>query len=152
MARNVRRWLLFMAVIGLMTLIFAFSAQPGSASTQMTEDAVMPFAELVASFREGSDLNTVLVLFNFFGTIVRKTAHLCEYALLGLLLHLLLRSWGQEMKWLPILVGIAYAVSDEVHQAFVPGRLGSPTDVLIDAVGVIAGVYAIPWIQKLRRK
>ena len=36
--------------------------------------------------------------------------------------------------------GIAYAISDELHQHFVPGRVGSPLDVAIDAVGVVAGV------------
>ena len=36
--------------------------------------------------------------------------------------------------------GIAYAATDEVHQHFVPGRLGSPVDVAVDAVGVALGV------------
>ena len=39
-----------------------------------------------------------------------------------------------------VAIGVLYAVSDEVHQAFVPGRLGSPVDVAIDAVGVVCGV------------
>ena len=37
-------------------------------------------------------------------------------------------------------LGALYAVSDEVHQALVPGRMGSPLDVAIDAVGVMCGV------------
>ena len=37
-------------------------------------------------------------------------------------------------------LGSLYAISDEVHQSFVPGRLGSPVDVAIDAIGVAAGV------------
>jgi VanZ family protein len=36
--------------------------------------------------------------------------------------------------------GIAYAITDEVHQLFVPGRVGAPLDVVIDSVGVAAGV------------
>ncbi len=40
-------------------------------------------------------------------------------------------------------IGIAYAVTDEVHQAFVPGRQGAVRDVLIDAVGVLIGVYVL---------
>jgi VanZ family protein len=40
-------------------------------------------------------------------------------------------------------------VSDEAHQAFVPGRLGSPIDVAIDAVGVVAGV--VLWERALAR-
>ena len=41
---------------------------------------------------------------------------------------------------LAILLGSAYAVTDEVHQAFVTGRQGSPLDWLIDTAGVVAGV------------
>jgi VanZ family protein len=37
-------------------------------------------------------------------------------------------------------LGALYAVSDELHQSFVPGRLGSPLDVAIDAAGVAVGI------------
>jgi VanZ family protein len=39
-----------------------------------------------------------------------------------------------------VLLGSAYAVTDEVHQTFVRGRHGSPVDWLIDTVGVVLGV------------
>ena len=52
--------------------------------------------------------------------------------------RLLLRALGDERAALA--AGIAYAISDEVHQLFVPGRVGSPLDVAIDSVGVAAGV------------
>jgi hypothetical protein len=51
---------------------------------------------------------------------------------------LLLRAVRVERTALAL--GIAYAASDEVHQHFVTGRVGSPLDVLIDAVGVAIGV------------
>ena len=52
--------------------------------------------------------------------------------------RLLLRALRDERAALA--AGIAYAISDEVHQHFVPGRVGSPVDVLIDSVGVAVGV------------
>jgi VanZ family protein len=67
--------------------------------------------------------------------VLRKIAHAGEFAVLG---FLLVRALGGA--WAPLAFGIAYAVSDEVHQHFVPGRLGSPVDVAIDAVGVAVGV------------
>ena len=151
MRRRLKRLLLWTAVIGLMALIFAFSAQQGSASNGMTEAAVMPLAEMLSEMQDGS-AESVTVIYIIIGTIVRKTAHLLEYALLGALVHLLLRSYGLRMWWLTMLIGVAYAVSDEVHQAFVPGRLGVPTDVLIDAVGVGLGVLAVRYIDHIRRK
>jgi VanZ family protein len=67
--------------------------------------------------------------------VLRKIAHAGEFAVLG---FLLLRAIG--VMWVSLLLGIAYAISDEVHQHFIHGRLGSPLDVAIDALGVIAGM------------
>jgi VanZ family protein len=67
--------------------------------------------------------------------VVRKLAHVTEYAVLG---ALLVRAAGRELP--AFLLGVAYAVSDEVHQHFVPGRHSTPVDVAIDAVGVAVGV------------
>jgi VanZ family protein len=66
---------------------------------------------------------------------LRKLAHAAEFAVLGFLLA---RAVGPGR--LALGLGIAYAVSDELHQHFVPGRQGSPFDVAIDAVGVALGV------------
>lgn len=66
--------------------------------------------------------------------VLRKLAHLTEYAILGALLHRAVRR-----EPLAVLIGSAYAVTDEVHQAFVSGRNGSPVDWLVDTAGVVAG-------------
>lgn len=69
--------------------------------------------------------------------VLRKAAHVCEYAVLG---ALLVRAVGLGSPALAFAVGVAYAASDELHQHFVPGRTGSPVDVAIDAVGLAAGI------------
>ena len=46
-------------------------------------------------------------------------------------------------------LGVAYAVSDELHQHFVEGRVGAPLDVLIDGVGVAIGVLL--WARIVQR-
>ncbi len=69
--------------------------------------------------------------------LLRKVAHVAEYAILG---ALLLRALGRSGA--AFVAGVAYAVTDEVHQSFVSGRRGAPLDVLIDAVGVGLGVLA----------
>ena len=71
----------------------------------------------------------------FWDLVLRKLAHLAEYAILG---SLLARALGRP--WLAILLGSFYAVSDEIHQTFVPGRVGAPLDWALDTVGVVAGV------------
>ena len=61
-----------------------------------------------------------------------------EYAILGVLL---LRALGRELPALA--VGIAYAVTDELHQHFVGGRHASPVDVAHRRVGVAIGRIGI---------
>ena len=77
--------------------------------------------------------------------LLRKLAHMAEYAVLGFLLARAL-----EVDGWAIGAGIAYAVSDELHQSFVPGREGAPLDVAIDAVGVAIGVTAFRILSRRR--
>ncbi len=67
--------------------------------------------------------------------VLRKLAHLTEYAVLG---ALLVRALARPA--LAILAGGLYAASDEFHQHFVRGRHGVWYDVVIDTVGVTIGV------------
>jgi VanZ family protein len=76
-------------------------------------------------------------------TVLRKGAHLAEYAVLG---ALLLRALGRDGA--AFLAGVAYAATDELHQHFVSGRHASPVDVAIDAVGVALGLLA--WRRVVR--
>ena len=73
-------------------------------------------------------------------TVLRKCAHVTEYAVLGALLY---RAFEREAPALA--AGIAYAATDEVHQHFVRGRHASPVDVGIDAVGVALGMLL--WLR-----
>jgi VanZ family protein len=101
---------------------------------------VVAWAALIFVLSSIPDLGTGL---GGWDLVLRKIAHAAEFAVLGLLL---LRAIG--VTQLAVGLGIAYAVSDEIHQHFVPGRLGSPLDVVIDSVGVLAGVLA--W-RRVRR-
>jgi VanZ family protein len=67
--------------------------------------------------------------------VLRKCAHVTEYAIFGLLLA---RALLREVP--AFALGVLYAVSDEFHQSFVRGRHAAPLDVAIDAVGVALGV------------
>jgi VanZ family protein len=71
-------------------------------------------------------------------TVLRKAAHVTEYAVLGVLLW---RALGAELPALAAAVG--YAISDEIHQTFVRGRHGSPVDVAIDTAGVLLGLAVL---------
>jgi VanZ family protein len=68
----------------------------------------------------------------------RKTAHLVEYGILALLAGRALAGMGggpRRVLWGSFLFCALYAVSDEVHQSFVPGRFGKVRDVALDSLG-----------------
>ncbi|MBA3735880.1 MAG: VanZ family protein [Actinobacteria bacterium] len=77
-------------------------------------------------------------------TVLRKGAHVTEYAILGALLY---RALGREP--LALAAGIAYAATDELHQHFVRGRHASPVDVAIDGVGLAFGMLV--WLRLRER-
>ena len=70
-------------------------------------------------------------------TVLRKGAHMTEFGLLTLLWW---RALGRPAP--AAAIAIAYAISDEWHQSFVPTRHGSPVDVLIDTAGVLLAIGA----------
>ena len=102
--------------IALMAVIFALSAQPDLSSGLGTLD-----------------------------TILRKLAHMAEYALLVFLWWRPLRTLTTERTavGLALAIALAYAASDELHQSFVDGRHGTPVDVLIDSVGMVAAALLL---------
>ncbi len=74
-----------------------------------------------------------------------KIYHCLEYAVLGYLLtRLLEQGWrmqGFTMFLLAASFGIAFALSDEIHQIFVPGRFFSYWDIAADSLGAVAGCW-----------
>jgi VanZ family protein len=69
--------------------------------------------------------------------VLRKCAHMTEYAVLAALLY---RALDRELP--AFLAAVGYAATDEFHQHFVPGRHASVVDVAIDAVGATIGLLA----------
>jgi len=59
------------------------------------------------------------------------------------------RKPGRGGYWLPALLTIAYGVSDEFHQMFVPTRDASIADVGSDAVGSLLGIVLLPGCRRL---
>jgi VanZ family protein len=98
---------------------------------------VVLWAALIFTFSSIPALSTGLGTWD---TILRKGAHITEYAILG---ALLLRAFEREAPALA--AGIAYAASDELHQHFVRGRHASPVDVAIDAIGITLGMLV--WLR-----
>jgi len=96
---------------------------------------VLVWAGVIFLLSSVPDLGTGLGMWDLIG---RKIAHALEFGLLGALLFRALSAVR-----LAIAIGSLYAVTDEVHQSFVEGRVGSPFDWAIDTVGVVVGVVVL---------
>jgi len=118
-ARAVAIWLPPLALMGL---IFALSAMPSD------------------------DVDRGLAYF-----LARKAAHFTEYALLTALWWRALRTLCSERTavLLAVVIAVAYAATDEIHQRSVDGRHGTPVDVLIDTAGAVAAATVI--VRRRRR-
>jgi VanZ family protein len=95
---------------------------------------VVVWAAVIFAFSSIPALNSGLGTWD---TILRKCAHMTEYAIFAVLL---VRACGSTT--VAFALGVAYATTDEVHQLFVRGRHGSPVDVAIDAAGIVVGLSA----------
>lgn len=74
-------------------------------------------------------------------TVLRKLAHMVEF---GLLWWLWWRALGRRNPLAAVVIALGYAASDELHQSFVDGRVGSPVDWAVDAAGVgVAGLLVV---------
>ncbi|MBQ8202449.1 MAG: VanZ family protein [Clostridia bacterium] len=151
MKKHLYRAGLWLAVLTLMALIFGFSAQSGDESGVVSGIITQPITEALSSMHPDLQQAEMESLYILVDQVIRKTAHFCEYALLGFLICLLCRSYGILSWRLPWLIGSVYAVTDEVHQLFQPARSCQVSDIILDACGAFFGVMFIGIIKKIRR-
>lgn len=138
------------AVMLWMILIFGLSAQP----TEKTNKLSLDVTERIMSTRaaidiEDMDSSNIIIQMN---GIIRKIAHFSLFLILGMLVSYALR-WiglkGYKVSRIAILVCILYAISDELHQMFVPGRNAALTDILIDVAGSAVGIVIFIYFSKM---
>jgi VanZ family protein len=85
----------------------------------------------------------------WFDVLLKKLGHATEFTVLFLLFGRALRQTqpsGQALNW-AMVVTAAYAISDEWHQSFVPGRKANLYDILID----VSGVLLLWWLLRAGR-
>jgi VanZ family protein len=119
--------------------IFRFSTQVfGGTLTTWLLSNILHFLHITVS----------LPTFVFLHHLMRKCAHVTEYAILSMLLyHSLTESprveWRRRAALWSIVIAGAYSLTDEFHQLFVPGRGPSIVDSGIDTLGACLGILII---------
>ncbi len=124
----------------IMALIFFFSAMEGDDSEQTSGMFLKAVVKLVEDLAHSGLSSQTLATLHL---IIRKIAHFTEYFALGMTIMLAIYHYFTHRAltvFIPEILAILYAVSDEFHQYFVPGRYGTVGDVLIDSCGAFAGI------------
>jgi VanZ family protein len=121
------------AVVLWLVLIFYLSSQPAEESNGLSKSVTKIIVETVEKIVDvKEDINMV----DRFNHLVRKYAHFMSYLILGILVNnaLVVSNVNKTFKY-SLLFCIVYAISDEFHQLFVPGRGAQISDVIIDVFG-----------------
>jgi len=129
----------------IMLMIFLFSAKPADNSNESSKTIANLVLNISVSFNiideplQETEREYTLDKINH---VVRKMAHFMEFAVLAATVEF--HNWihkrkGVHLILLSIGITVLYAVSDEFHQLFVPGRSGEVKDVLIDSAGASTG-------------
>ena len=124
-------------LITWMIIIFLMSSFPGNESSEQSNFIV----------------NIIIKLFNIsnlelLGYIVRKLAHISEFFILGLLFINLMKLYNKRL-YLGIIFSYIYAITDELHQLFIPDRSCQITDTLIDLIGIVIAYVLYILIKRI---
>lgn len=94
--------------------------------------------------------------------IVRKVAHFSIYMILAIFTYMFIENLNIKSKsekerlrkniLYTCIFCIIYAIFDEIHQIYVPGRTGKPIDVIIDTLGACMGITIILLNNKINNK
>lgn len=142
MAKKKELIISWMLLVIWMIFIFIMSSFNGNISSNQSNTIA---TILYSIFNIESNSNVIV--------IVRKCAHVSEYFVLGVLTFNLASKYGVKLTYLfSFLFCILYASSDEFHQLFVPGRVGSITDIFIDMIGIITALLIMYLFNKSKTK
>ena len=143
-----------------MGVIFYPSSKTQEESEAYSDNIEMAIGQVTVDGFENQTTDEQAIYVRDNRVFIRKAAHVLEFTILCVLLFLGLS--GRLKIWLRLLISgggaILYAISDEVHQYFVPGRSGLVSDVLIDsigvgiAVGVLTVIFLIKWKLKTAKQ
>ncbi len=114
-----------------MVMIFMFSYQSAETSSGTSLSLYDYFIELTG--------------FSFIShNAFRKIAHFCEFAALGFSVGGSVYFYLNKINIIaPLLFSVAYAISDEIHQIFVPDRACRIFDIFVDSCGSLFGITVL---------
>lgn len=132
----------------LLWAVLIFGASTDALSATHTSRFIEPLLRWL--FRAASE-DTIILMHEF----IRKVAHLCEYAILVLLVFRGIRrgrtGWKWSWAWAAWSIAAVYSLLDEFHQTFVPSRGASLWDCLLDSTSALATLLVVLFLYRRHR-
>lgn len=127
-------WILVAVCMGI---IFSLSAQTAEESSELSGSFILALLEWL-----GIELEQ---------EVIRTIAHCLEFMGLSVLIfNATYATWETKVTPLIAFAGtVLYAITDEIHQIFVPGRAFQISDILVDSTGALIGAVASLIILKI---
>lgn len=137
-------------VVAWMLVIFFLSHQPATESSRLSLSVTGWLLNFFFVMIPGE-----LFSIDQFHFLIRKAAHFIAYFILGILVlrafvNSGVRGWKSVVY--AFLLSLIYAISDEFHQMFVPGRAAQVRDVFIDGSGTFCGILLVRSLGKLKKR
>lgn len=148
---NILRIILIILLIGTCSIIFVFSSQDSEESSGISRKVTETITKPIKSIQEKSEQEKEIIL-DKVENVVRKLAHFSIYTVIGILIMALFSTYKiNEMNRISysLILGVFYAISDEIHQCFTPGRGPLFSDILIDSLGVLIGIIVAILLIKI---
>ena len=149
---NIIRIVLILLLLGTFYIIFGFSSQDSNTSTGISMKVSRFIIDIIYKNENDVSKNVKAKAIEHF---IRKLAHFSIYTVVGVLLICLLCTYSIKNSnriLFSQIIGIIYAVSDEIHQSFVSGRSSQFSDVILDSLGVLFGICIVILIRKIIKR
>lgn len=142
-------------VIAFISFLIGFILYQGSRSSDVSiEMSDKIVNKLVAILQDLFPSSNPITIYRLIHVLIRKAAHLFEYALLGggLFFYFRYQKYTTIDQWIySLFIVLLFATTDEYIQSFV-GRTSSVRDVILDFIGGIAGISSMMLLSKRIRK
>lgn len=148
---KILRTIIIILLIETFFMIFGFSSQNGEKSGNLSGK----IAKFIVEQVQKNEVKNREEIVQRTEKVIRKVAHFSIYTLVGFLLMSFVSTYQLSEKkriLISLVAGILYATSDEIHQAFVPGRSPQITDVILDTMGVVLGILLLLSILEIGKK
>jgi len=147
---NIARTISWILVLIWMSVIFMFSSQDVEASSQSSGVISEAIYEVIEDSFPDSPITE-----DTFEFTLRNAAHFILYFVLGI--FILNALYFYKIKWISLigfslLIAVLYALTDELHQYYVPGRAFQVNDLIIDTLGAMTGILIVAFLYSKRGK